>query len=263
MKPYYAIGDAVLYLGDCRDLMHEGEIETDHVITDPPYSAYTHANARGDGGKSQGGSLVESFAPITQEVFAGILAAIKPKRWMIATMDWRHVLYLEQHPPSGLRFIRHGVWIKPDGAPQFTGDRPATGWESVVIMHSISDSTKYTRWNSGGARAVWTCNVDRSGWHPTNKPIPLLRSFVTDFTDPGETILDPFAGSGSTLVAAQIEGRKSIGIEIDEQYCEVAARRLGKAISDPESVMHVLDASSGRDKRRKLGYSDIVRGVRH
>lgn len=62
--------------------------------------------------------------------------------------------------------------------------------------------------------------------HPTQKPVPLMRELVSLFTDPGETILDPFMGSGTTLVAAQNLGRKAIGIELEEKWCEVAAKRL-------------------------------------
>lgn len=69
---------------------------------------------------------------------------------------------------------------------------------------------------------------DRS--HPTQKPLPLMRELVSLFTDPGETILDPFMGSGTTLRAAKDLGRKAIGIELEEKWCEVAARRLAQGV---------------------------------
>lgn len=65
--------------------------------------------------------------------------------------------------------------------------------------------------------------------HPTEKPVELLRQLIECSSMLGETVLDPFAGSGSTLVAATIEGRRSIGIELEERYCEVAAERLQRA----------------------------------
>jgi len=73
-----------------------------------------------------------------------------------------------------------GIWRKPDGAPQFTGDRPGTGWEGVAICHR--DGKKY--WNGGGKHAFWNIpkNENNSG-HPTGKPYRLLMFFVSDFTE--------------------------------------------------------------------------------
>ena len=85
------------------------------------------------------------------------------------------------------------------------------------------------RWNGGGHAALWTHNIAKGNGrpdHPCPKPEPLMCELVRQFTDPGETILDPFAGSGTTLIAAKRLGRKAIGIEINEQYAETAATRL-------------------------------------
>jgi len=62
--------------------------------------------------------------------------------------------------------------------------------------------------------------------HPTQKPIDLMKWLVRTYSNPGDTILDPFAGSGSTLVAAAIEGRKAIGIEQSKEYCDTIVKRL-------------------------------------
>jgi site-specific DNA-methyltransferase (adenine-specific) len=72
--------------------------------------------------------------------------------------------------------------------------------------------------------------------HPTEKPVALLRQLIESSSCIGETVLDMFAGVGSTLVAARVEGRRAIGIELDERYCEIAARRLAQnvfAFSEP------------------------------
>jgi DNA modification methylase len=85
------------------------------------------------------------------------------------------------------------------------------------------------QWNGGGHHGYWEYGVEKlERYHPTQKPEPLMTEIVRLFTDPGEKILDPFMGSGTTLVAAKRLGRKAIGIELEEKYCEIAAQRLSQ-----------------------------------
>lgn len=99
------------------------------------------------------------------------------------------------------------------------------------------------RWNGGGSHAMFRFNIalNRDGrsprHHPTEKSLPLMSRLVELFTEPGETVLDAFAGSGTTLRAAKDLGRKAIGIEIEEKWCEVAALRLSQeAIFGPAAL---------------------------
>ena len=229
MTPYYERDGIVIYHGDCRDVLPTLEA-VDHVITDPPYSETTHAGARsllsdiGSGGTGDNAGRID-FAATDATSIRDVFTLGNAKRWTIATVDWHHIGPLEACPPRGLRFVRFGVWVKPNGAPQFTGDRPAQGWEAVAVLHALGGKM---RWNGGGNRAVWTHNVAH-GEHPTEKPMGLLRELVSLFTDPGETIIDPFMGSGTTLLAAFNLGRKAIGIELEEKWAHVAAERLRTA----------------------------------
>ena len=70
------------------------------------------------------------------------------------------------------------------------------------------------------------------GKHPCEKPLSLLGHIVETSTRPGDTILDPFTGSGSSLDAARLAGRKAVGVEKDERYCEIAAKRLSQDAFD-------------------------------
>lgn len=197
----------------------------DATITDPPYSSTIHDGSRGGNGTTK---LVD-FDPISEDQFIRRFRQIcgLTRRWVIATCDWRHASVAEK---NGLPLVRCGIWVKPNGAPQFTGDRPGTGWEAVAIFHR-DDERK--RWNGGGKHAVWRHNVER-GFHCTQKPIGLVRDFVEQFTEPGELILDPFAGSGTTLVVCKRLGRRAIGIEVNEKHCETIANRLSQNVLFPQ-----------------------------
>lgn len=224
MTPYYEDETVRLYHGDCFEILRQ-PFECDHVITDPPYSARTHKGARGGAGAEV--LLAGEFADINGEAIRAILIRSGVRRWVVSFMDWRHTAELEKKPPVGLRFVRAGVWVKPNGAPQFTGDRPGMGWESIAILHHGGGGKM--RWNGGGSRGVWTENKI-NGEHPTQKPLALLNRLIQQFTDPGELILDPFAGSGTTLVSAKLLGRCAVGIEMEERWCEVAAKRLSQGV---------------------------------
>jgi len=236
VTPYFAKDGIVLYLGCCEDvLLGLADGSVDHCITDPPFEVEAHTNGRraGLGGRgATAGSIPRplSFGMMTPELraIAAREVARLTLRWVLtfcqieAAMCWRSA-----YEVYGLGYRRTCIWRKPDGAPQFTGDRPGMGYETFVAMHPPGRS----RWNGGGRHGVFEHRIrDDHGvpprLHETQKPLSLMRELVALFSEPGETILDPFAGSCTTLVAAQIEGRKAIGIECEEKWAEVGARRL-------------------------------------
>ena len=137
-------------------------------------------------------------------------------------MKWR--LALEA---GGARYMRTMVWQKPNGQPQLTGDRPGVGFETIVVAHAQGAS----RWNAGGKRG-WLVHPTDANFsraprlHETQKPLPLMREIVADFTDPADLILDAYAGSGTTATAALSLGRHFIGWERDPTHHETARRRL-------------------------------------
>jgi site-specific DNA-methyltransferase (adenine-specific) len=227
MTPYYDDGQIQIWHADCRDVLPTiAPGSVDLVLTDPPYSANTHTGAR-TRNDDDPGPLVD-FAPITLPELRDIIAETAKinRAWFVSTMDWRHIAALSDAPPFGYRFIRFGVWVKPNGAPQFSGDRPGPGWEAIAFLHRAGAPM---RWNGGGRSSVFTVPAVATG-HPTGKPERLIRELIALFSNPGDTVLDPFMGSGTTLRAAKDLGRRAIGIEIDERYCEIAARRLQQAV---------------------------------
>lgn len=226
-RPYYEAAGIQIFHGDCREILPLlGTV--DHVITDPPYG--DTATHKGHLSKvtlrnREPARQVLGFKGLSGKDFVNVVLewAEITRRWMICTCEWKYAHHLDEF---GL-LVRLGIWRKPDGAPQFTGDRPGTGWEAVAICHGPGKK----RWNGGGHHAFWTYpkGQNQTG-HPTGKPLGLFARFVQDFTDPNELILDPFMGSGTTLRAAKDLGRRAIGIEIEEKYCEIAAKRLSQEV---------------------------------
>jgi site-specific DNA-methyltransferase (adenine-specific) len=220
------IGDATLYLGDCREILPTLP-KVDAVVTDPPYgSDDTHSGHLASVVLRNGEPARQAlgFAGISQEAATELVVAWTDiaARWVVFTSEWK---YLKAFDDAGL-LVRFGIWRKPDGAPQFTGDRPGTGWEAIAICHRAGKK----RWNGGGKHAfyTWPKGQNDSG-HPTGKPIGLLSELVADFTDATETVLDPFMGSGTTGVACANLGRKFIGIEIEPRYFDIACERITAA----------------------------------
>jgi site-specific DNA-methyltransferase (adenine-specific) len=232
------IGDATLYCGDCLEVLPTlGRVDV--TITDPPYGEKTHAGARTQPDdfykmknrvkptyQSSKNEIVD-FSCIKQNDLSDICSKLcaLSARWVVMTCEWQHAAILEE---SGVPLVRLGVWIKPNGAPQFTGDRPGTGWEAVAIMHRPGKK----RWNRGGHHAVWTVPIEQ-GQHPTQKPIRLISEWVSAFSETEETILDPFMGSGTTGVACIQLGRKFIGIERERKYFDIACERIAKEHAQP------------------------------
>lgn len=226
-----------LHLGDCIEYLRTlPDKSVDHVITDPPYEAEAHTKQRRT--KKTGAEFAKiiecplDFSPITvadRQESARHFARVA-RRWVVvfcqaeAVQAWREAL-----ESGGAAYKRACIWVKPDAMPQLTGDRPGMGYESIVVAHAPGRS----KWNGGGRVGVYVENKNRSdlqrSGHPTQKPLALMEALARDFTNEGETILDPFAGSGTTGVAAIRLGRRFIGCERDPKYHAIATKRLSQA----------------------------------
>lgn len=238
-----------MLLGDSRDVLPGLQVPVQHVITDPPYEDAAHTKQRrirgtpGPGGDPFGVEVVPlDFVAIDEETrtLAGRAFGRLAQRWVLVfcMAEGAH-LWRAAGEAGGLRHMRIGIWDKPDGMPQLTGDRPGTGYEAIEIMHARGAS----RWNGGGKRGVWRCPTrwrpelegsqayrrgGREGQddHLTTKPLALMLELVDDFTTAGELVLDPFAGSGTTGVACVRRRRHFLGIEREQKYYDLAVERL-------------------------------------
>ncbi len=223
----------------------------DVSIDDPPYDEHTHkAGRRGCTGlreptrpNATGAQFNRTrdlgFAAITQDEMAESARqrARVTRRWVLtfctvemvgnSAVDggsgWR--AHLER---AGLEYVRTAVWHKLGATPQFTGDRPAQAVEAIIIAHPPGRK----RWNGGGKHGYYAHPIvlDRAHnggrLHTTQKPLALMQDLVIDFTEPGETVLDSYAGSGTTGMACRDLGRNFLGWELSPEYHAIATRRL-------------------------------------
>lgn len=235
------IGDATLYLGDCLEILPTlGKV--DAVVTDPPYEAEAHTAMRRTNRSIQSGENdVIDFAAIDEltRIKVAAHAARLSRGWALlfcqveATSAWREAM-----TKAGAKYRRSMAWVKPDSSPQFNGQGPAQGYECISASWCGDGAS---RWNAGGKRGVYeaNCNVGRHGGHPTEKPVALMEALLSDFTDVGAVVLDPFMGSGTTGVACLRTGRAFIGIERETRYFDIACKRIeaayaqGRLFSEP------------------------------
>ena len=185
------------------------------------------------------------FAQMSSELraFCGLEFSRLSRGWVLAFCQaegvsaWRAAL-----ESGGSKWRRAQIWVKPDSSPQFTGDRPGAGYELIA---SAWAGVGRSSWNGGGSRGVYTHCVGSNGRanpHPTTKPLPLMLELVELFTDPGDIVLDPFCGSGTTGVACIRLGRRFIGIEKDAKYATVAQERLAAE----SQGLNLRDARAGQ-----------------
>ncbi len=208
--PYYDQDGITIYCGDSLGIasLIPG---VDAVISDPPYGI----NYRGGGG----GNLIHSRGERKQEAIVGDSEPFDPAPWL----RYSHVaLFGAQHYSSRL----------PDGGTFHVWDKRG----EYKPVHTADFDTVWINRKEPGRilRVVWRriCREvehDQRIVHPTQKPLNVMRWVLGMFPD-AQTILDPFMGSGTTLRAAKDLGRRAIGIEIEERYCEIAVKRLQQSV---------------------------------
>jgi site-specific DNA-methyltransferase (adenine-specific) len=227
-----------LRLGDC--LAPDGLAglpagAVDVTLADPPFDKRVHRAALEGGARGTGRAVRGElpFPPIDGETLARVAAELArvTRRWILVFAAERQIeLWARALEAGGARAIRLGIAARRNPRPQMSGDRPAPAVDFIVIAHAAGERM---RWNGGGRPARWASPVARfdpgGQLHPTQKPLALMRELVRDFTDHGELVCDPFAGSGTTAVACRELGRRFLGWELQEKFHAAAMRRLDGA----------------------------------
>lgn len=199
--------------GESTSILSGFEAESiDLVVTDPPYLV----NYRDRDGRT----LANDDNPAAVlDVFYELYRVMKPKSYCISFYGWNAIAdFADAWANAGFSTIGHIVWTKDyasrAGHTRYQHESAfvlAKGWPRKPD-EPISDVQP---WEYTGNKA-----------HPTEKAVSVIAPFIRAFSKPGDLVLDPFAGSGTTAVAAALNGRQYIGVELEERYCAHARKRL-------------------------------------
>ncbi len=206
--PYYDDGQITIYHGDCRDILPTIEAGSiDLVLTDPPYGI--GRDGMRESTSSHGGRKAYEFlgwddAPPEQEVFDLIFNVSKNQ------IIWGANYFTRYLPPSM-------GWLFWDKGQRIAGSDGELAFTSFQRAFRVFTLNRVAIQMDGAV-------------HPTQKPEQLIRWCIANASKPGDLILDPFGGSGTTARAAKDMGRRCILIELEEKYCEIAVRRLQQAV---------------------------------
>jgi DNA modification methylase len=204
MKPYYQDSAVTIYHGDCREIVPTLD-KFDLLLTDPPYGIKVNHNMgrRAKDKKSDYIPATWDMEPPNKECFDIIIAAAK-----------MHIIWGANHFID-LIPMRSPCWLVWDKlfSPDVTFASCELAWTSL----------------RGVVRKFSHSSARKNGLHPTQKPLELM-TWCISFIPDSQTILDPFAGSGTTGRAAKDLGRKATLIEMEEKYCEIAAKRMEQEV---------------------------------
>lgn len=243
MKPYYDDGKGIqIFLGDCREILPTLP-KVDLVLTDPPYSVSVAGVGRWEMryGRTEDLDFFDGdtdWAEMTNTVLGAIKASaltLEAHGSIYAWLGHRQfgaIVSALELDGWKTRFL---VWSKMCPVPP----APGSGWPSAAELCLYAYRNGRT-WTPKSLAEVPRSNVIEADSyrfgqpgkvdHPTQKPVGVIAPLIRLSSRLGQTVLDPFMGSGTTLRAAKDLGRKAIGIEIEERYCEIAARRLSQEV---------------------------------
>jgi hypothetical protein len=197
------------------------------VITDPPYGEYVHAHAVSNGTGGAGvvaRDLGPELTPELRETIAEIIA--RARRWGVIFSDIEGAAAWRDSVP--VECVRAIPWVRWS-QPQLSGDRPPSGAELVSVYHPPGAK----HWSGPGSLTHFNAKSLRGREkHPCEKPLDLMLSIVSWFSDAGETVVDPCCGSGTTALACRLLGRSCIAADQDLSWIQHARSRLDSPLSD-------------------------------
>ena len=234
MKPYCEAGTVSVYHGDSNEILPTLEINKPTVlITDPPY-ALEHSFGVYKSRKGKGTRRLEfdfnKKGTATKEVIPILDTALINVSSFHVFCGSRQFGTFADIANKHKFTVKQWAWVKSYPPPP----PPQTWWPNAFELALFGfrpgayfgdDNTKRQNIYVGDNLRHGQRPSEKTK-HPTQKPLPMIQYIVESLTHPGITVLDPFAGSGTTLIAARIMNCPAIGIEINEEYCEIIAKRL-------------------------------------
>ena len=220
MTPYYQDSAVTIYHGDCREILPHLE-SVDLVLTDPPYGIKERTRRASNG---RGKSRTEGFRVVESRDWPEVYGDDEPFDPSHLLKYPKIILWGANHYCDKLPGSPH--WLIWDKREETGGDDNA---DCEIAWTNLKGPARLHRqlWRGICKRGEENVSAGYSIVHPTQKPIALMRWCIAQAKD-ADLICDPYFGSGTTLRAAKDLGRKAIGIDIDEKYCEIAARRMSQ-----------------------------------
>ena len=225
MKPFFETQNGKLYCGDCRefDIVFDEDAEY-AILTDPPYSSGGFQEA----GKSAGSIGTRQKTTIAldnlstrgyQRLMRSMLRKFNLADEVYIFTDWRMWIYtFDSIEDGGWRVRNMLIWDKKHMGMGL----PWRNQHEIIAYGKRTPAKKLE--NSGKCGNVLKFNRSGNKNHPTEKPVNLLRHIIGNTSS--NTIIDPFIGSGTTAVACELMRRKWIGFELNQEFCEIAVRRI-------------------------------------
>ena len=207
------MSDIQLHHGDCLELMKDiPDGSVDCVITDPPYGiGYDNKKLNRKSSKDYGKIKMDS-GEIDYKKMIQEMQRIAKRTIIFGAINFFHSLPYK------------GIWLCWDKRTKVEADGLFGSPFELAWCDKIGGYDKIYRLMHGGVVNADGANCPRM--HPTQKPVLLMKTIIQDFSEEGQTICDPFMGSGTTGVACAQTGRKFIGIELDPKYFQIAKRRI-------------------------------------
>lgn len=208
MKPYYQDKWITIYHGDCREILPQLDVKVEAIVTDPPYPV--------------------EFIPLYRPVWQACDRILQDSGWCFAMVGQYALPDVIASFPTSWRYVWTGCFEQRQMAVSIWPHGISSAWKPFLIYCKGPGKFKPWKYDVIAATGGYRCGKNNHEWgQSSNQFETLITRFELD-----NIILDPFLGSGTTCYCAKKLNRYSIGIEIEEKYCEIAAKRCSQEVME-------------------------------